>query len=490
MILLFIFSLVKINEYPLLFYPNFASSDDRFIYISSLNGIGIFNKYNFTFEKGIIFDKSPLFVFPDPFTGEIYVYFKDGNLFSFYMNSPQFLTQKGFFPNARSFSITPTTIKIEERNRIKIYDKFSMIETQKNENSLIWWGKRSIMSFNDPEISFLSPFFYYNQDGEKIDYKLICKDNDYYYVCTKGEGVFVYSKNFWRKEAELKIGPSVKEVRVISILENGEIIIAGVSKGYENGIVIKKGKTWRRFTKYHFGIDAKFFYSGFSYKNISILGGEGKVVIYKDGRFKTIEIEKWNFLPVSSLNYEQPLIFASNSDGLWVFDIDGFSKEKLIDKNSVLSVEISNHYIYVGEERGLFVIDKSNKKIFKVIDKKLYLDAKIKDIKKDDSNNFWVLTGKGLVMIKEKDKNFEFFYPVPSLFHPISLVDGSMFIQGKEIFIGTYKNGFIIYDIENDRWDHFTGDESILKRTVYTFNAKGDTLFVGTDNGIYEYKLK
>ncbi|MEO0295650.1 MAG: hypothetical protein ABIM85_06470, partial [candidate division WOR-3 bacterium] len=69
-------------------------------------------------------------------------------------------------------------------------------------------------------------------------------------------------------------------------------------------------------------------------------------------------------------------------------------------------------------------------------------------------------------------------------------VQNSIFIFKKLIFLGTYKNGFWTYDIEKNRWDHFFDESSITKRTVFTFNIKKDTLFVGTDMGIYVYRLK
>ncbi len=490
MITLILFFLLRINEIPPLFSPDFVSSDDRFIYVSSKYGIGIFDKYSFKFKKGIILEKEPLYVFPDPFTTEIYVYYKNGRLVSFYPENPEYERIKGFFPNAVSFAITPSTIKIQYRNSIKLYDKFSMIETDKDENPIIWWGSKSIVSFESPEISFLAPFFSLTEDGEKINYKLICKDDQYYFVCTDGEGVYVYSKDFWRSEAELKAGAGVKNVRVIGVLDNGEIVIAG--KGIfsdRKGIVIRSKGKWKRYSKFHFGINADDFYSGLSYRNAMILGSEGKFIIYKEGQFKTIRIVRES-APVLSIAIEPPLIFMGTEEGLFLSDIEGVDINVLVKDRAVYSVCVSDNYIYLGMFSGLFVIRKKDKKLFKILDKKMFLDSKIKDIKKDNEENIWVMSNKGFLKIEEKPDSFEFFYPVPVPFNPSNFVQNSLFIFDKNIFAGTYKNGFWIYNVTFDRWTHYFDESGISKRTVYTFNIKEDTLLVGTDLGIYIYKLK
>ncbi len=489
MIALIIFFLSKINEIPPLFSPHFVSSDDRFIYVTSKYGIGIFDKHSFIFKKGIILEKEPLYVFPDPFGTEIYVYYKEGNLVYFYLETPQHERIKGFFPNATSFAITPSTIKVEYKDNIKVYNKFSMIETNKNENPIIWWGLRSIVSFESPEISFLAPFFSLKEDGERINYKLICKDGEYYFVCTEGEGVYVYSKDFWRKEAELKAGSGVKDVRVIGVLDNGDIVIAGRGVFSERkGIVIREKEKWKRYSRFHFGINAEDFYSGLNYKNRMFLGSEGKFIIYKEGEFKTVEIIREN-IPVLSIEIEAPLLFIGTERGFFVSDIEGIDINVFIKDKAVYAVCPSDNYIYLGMFSGLFAILKKDKKLFKILDKKMFLDSKIKDIKKDNKGNIWVMSTKGLLKIEEKSDSFEFFYPVPPPFNPLNFVENSLFILDDKIFVGTYGNGFLLYDLKSDRWDHYFDESGISKRTVYTFNAKEDTLFVGTDLGIYIYKL-
>lgn len=490
MISLILFSLIKINEIPSLFSPDFVSSDDRFIYVSSKYGIGIFDKYNFTFKKGIILKKEPLYVFPDPFTREIYVYYKDGKLVSFYPEPPFYEQVKGFFPNATSFAITPSTIKIRSGDLVKVYDKFSMIETDKNENPIIWWGLKSIVSFESPEISFLAPFFSLTEDGERINYKLICKDERYYFVCTDGEGVYVYSKDFWRNEAELKAGGGVKDVMVIVVLDNGEVLIAGKGIFSERkGIVIRKNGKWKRYSRFHFGINAEEFYSGLSYKNLVILGSDGKIIIYKEGDFKTTLITRENSR-VFAIKIEPPLIFMGTEEGAFVSDIEGGFINALLKDKEVYSLSLSDNYIYLGLFQGLFVIRKKDRELFKIVDKKMFLESRIKDIKKDDEGNIWIMSDKGLLKIKEKSDSFEFFYPVPLPFSPSNFVQNSLYIFDKKIFAGTYKGGFWIYNITFDRWTHYFDGSGISERTVYTFNVKKDTLFVGTDLGIYIYRLK
>ncbi|MEO0254815.1 MAG: hypothetical protein ABIN20_05290 [candidate division WOR-3 bacterium] len=490
MIILLFYLLYKINEIPSLLNPIFVASDDRFIYVTSKEGIGIFDKYSFKFKKGIILEKTPRLAFPDPFTGEIYVLFSDGELISFYKETPQYYIKKGFFPNATSFSLTPSTIKIEFNNTIKRFDKYSMIETDKDENSIFWWGLRSVKNFNSNEISFLAPFYIFTEDGEKVNFEIICEDNEYYYACTKGEGVYVYDKDFWRNVSKLVAGTSFREVRVIEILENNGIIFAGTGDFYDRkGIILRKGSEWKRFSRFHFGLNVETFYSGVSFKDIIILASDGKIVIYKDNEFKTKNV--YTGIPIYKILVEGPSLIIATERGLFITDIEGVSFSNVLKNEKIFTLEITKNFLYIGTLNGLFAIKKDKDESFRVLDKKLLLDGKIIDIKKDKEGNIWVMSEKGFLKFLESEDSFKFFYPPPVPFNPSNYyVQNSIFIFKKLIFLGTYKNGFWTYDIEKNRWDHFFDESSITKRTVFTFNSKKDTLFVGTDMGIYVYRLK
>lgn len=490
MITLLFYLFYKINEIPSTLNPIFVSSDDRFIYVTSREGIGIFDKHSFKFKKGIILEKNPRFVFPDPFTGEIYVLFNDGEFISFYQETPQYHIKKGFFPNATSFSLTPTTIKIEFKNTIKRYDKYSMIETDRNESSIFWWGLRSIKNFNSNEISFLAPFYIFTEDGEKVNFEIICEDNDYYYACTKGEGVFVYDKDFWRNVSRLGAGTSFSEVRIIEIPENNGIFLAGTGDFNDRkGIIFRKGFEWKRFSRFHFGLSVETFYNGVSYKDIVIFASDGKIVIYKNGEFKTKNI--YTGLPIYKILIDAPSLFIATESGLFISDIEGVNFSNILKDEKIFTLELTENFVYIGTLNGLFAIRKDKEESFRVLDRKLLLDGKIIDIKKDKEKNMWIVSEKGFLKFEERGDSFKFFYPPPIPFNFSShYVKNSIYILNKLIFLGTYKDGFWTYDTEKNRWDHFFDESSITKRTVYTFNNKKDTLFVGTDRGIYIYRLK
>ncbi|MEN3043960.1 MAG: hypothetical protein ABDH37_01895 [Candidatus Hydrothermales bacterium] len=489
MITLFVFFLIKINEIPPLLIPTFASSDEGYIYITSEYGIGIFDKFNFRFKRGIILEKVPKYTFPDPFTGELYVFFNDGELISLHYDKPNHYTRKGFFPNATSFCVSPTTFKVESNDEIKIFDKYLMVEVERDESSPFWWGARSIENFDENEVSFLAPFYFFTDDGEKVNFRVICKDKDFYYACTEGEGVLVFEKNFWRNVSKLTVGTSFSEIRVIKRLENDLIFIGGIGRySDKKGLIIKNNFNWKRLTRFHFGLNTEDFYCGLSYKNTLILGSFGKIVVYRDGKFVTKNFDKAS--SIYKFSIEPPILFVATEKGLYLSDIENLDLNEVVKNLKVYSVESTGNYIYIGTDLGLFALKKSNLENVKILDRKLLLDSKINAIEKDKKGNVWVMSDKGFLKVLESSDTFNFFYPIPVPFNPTNyFVQNSMFMYDSLIFVGTYKNGFYIYNSSKDKWEHLFEEGSIMKRTVYTFEVKGDTLFVGTDKGIYLYKL-
>ncbi|MEO0292559.1 MAG: hypothetical protein ABIM54_06475, partial [candidate division WOR-3 bacterium] len=229
--------------------------------------------------------------------------------------------------------------------------------------------------------------------------------------------------------------------------------------------------------------------SGVSYKDIIILASDGKIVIYKDNEFKTKNV--YTGIPIYKILVDGPSLFIATEKGLFISDIEGINFSNVLKNEKIFTLEITKNFLYIGTLNGLFAIKKDKDESFRVLDKKLLLDGKIIDIKKDKEGNIWVMSEKGFLKFLESKDSFKFFYPPPVPFNPSNhYVQNSIFIFEKLIFLGTYKNGFWVYDIEKNRWDHFFDESSITKRTVFTFNSKKDTLFVGTDRGIYVYKLK
>ncbi|MEN3046262.1 MAG: hypothetical protein ABDH49_04680 [Candidatus Hydrothermales bacterium] len=489
MIIFLLFFLIKINEIPPLLNPHFVSSDDEHIYITSQDGIGIVEKSSFNFKRGIILEKIPRYSFPDPFTGELYIFFSDGELVSLYYDKPYHQVRRGFFPDATSFSVSSTTFNVEFNDVIKIFDKYTMKEVERDENSLFWWGLKSIKSFEKNDISFLAPFYFFTEDGEKVNFSVICEDRDFYYVCTEGEGVLVYEKNFWRNVAKLAIGTNYIEIRVIKRLENGLIFIGGIRKyGDKGGLIVKNNFNWKRLSKFHFGLNIEDFYCGGSYKNILVLGSIGKIAIYRDGKFMTKNFDRFGL--IYSILIESPILFIATENGLYLSDIEKLDITEVVKDLRVYSLEVTNSYIYLGTDLGLFAIKRDNLENIRVLDKKLFLLSKINTIRKDRGDNIWVMSDKGLVKVMEVADTFSFFYPVPVPFNPSNFfVQASMYLHDSLIFVGTYKSGFYIYNLVKDRWERLTDDSSIIKRTVYTFEVKEDTLFVGTDKGIFLYKF-
>jgi ligand-binding sensor domain-containing protein len=92
----------------------------------------------------------------------------------------------------------------------------------------------------------------------------------------------------------------------------------------------------------------------------------------------------------------------------------------------------------------------------------------------------------GFIKLK-KDISWSFEYPVPPPFSSGAITSNSLYGTESYIFIGLKKGGFYYFSPKRNMWYRVNYPGSITEKSVYGFEILRDTLYVGTDGGIYIY---
>ncbi|MEO0275581.1 MAG: hypothetical protein ABIM60_02200, partial [candidate division WOR-3 bacterium] len=131
---------------------------------------------------------------------------------------------------------------------------------------------------------------------------------------------------------------------------------------------------------------------------------------------------------------------------------------------------------------GLFYITPDKDKFLHFTDEKNYsLSYILKLCKRNDT--LIVGSYNGIFMVFKENGNFKVFYPSP--FSSREILDMKLY---KNFLFVASLDGLFYYDIKKDLWrkENFKKDFNV---TVLSLMIKGDTLWVGTDKGIFLFKL-
>ncbi|MCX7798543.1 MAG: ATP-binding protein [Melioribacter sp.] len=218
------------------------------------------------------------------------------------------------------------------------------------------------------------------------------------------------------------------------------------------------------------------------------------------------------------------IYLATQNSGVVIIDIsnNGFNVVSIDEKrglvsNYVRALMIDNDKLFVGTDKGLDLI--VNYKVQKHKFKDKLHGIQIMDIIKDGENIFYLGTNKGLCRIKNGELEF---YSLEKDLENNLLLD--LFLdKEKNLWIGSYNNG--LYRMRDGNFTTFSTEEGLkekfiraitqnskgiwiastngylslvnknkiknyfLKREdnsiIQTMTAKGDTLWIGTRNGLY-----
>ena len=480
-IIIFLFSLNLIDEIAPFRYVLNIASDGNKVYTSSPFGIAEFDFYTGNYIRGYILNEEVNVIAPDIYTGSIY-YSSKGSLFRVNLNSG-FKTHLGNFSNITSIGITQNDLYIDENGIIKILDKFTGGIKFSGEKNIIWFGEKRNLKKDSKEIFFLSPYFYYTQGFGKVEYTVFFKEKNKIFVGTWGDGISIYEEGIIIPKKKHSIGPSTPLVTFMKNTKEGIWIISRKYLNFE-GITLRKNGQWIVYKKEEiFGLPEE------NIKDIEEIGERiyfshsGGISVFEKGRFYKLTDPYFSIREINSMLVNYPDIWVGTDEGVYRINSEtGSILSHFLENIYVEDIEEIQGIIFAGTEKGLLYITPDKDKFLHFLDEKNYsLSYILKLCKRNDT--LIVGSYNGIFMTFKENEKFKVFYPSP--FPSKEILD--MKLYKNFLFIASL-DGLFYYDIKKDLWkkENFPKDFDV---SVLSLLIKSDTLWVGTDKGIFLFKL-
>lgn len=118
----------------------------------------------------------------------------------------------------------------------------------------------------------------------------------------------------------------------------------------------------------------------------------------------------------------------------------------------------------------------------------LKLGFKLKDIIKDNLNNYWMATSDGVLVTDDQFTPITIFKNKPNDPFSISgnMVQSLLITDQNEIWVGTANKGLSIYQVRTNAFNYIP-DSIFQESTVWCIDYSGNDLLAGTDKGLYVF---
>ncbi len=179
-------------------------------------------------------------------------------------------------------------------------------------------------------------------------------------------------------------------------------------------------------------------------------------------------------------------MWMGNAMGLW--QLDKKKNEWVLTASDTVNFGINsllsngNGILYAGSEKGLFIYDGLTFERVLIDPNVLSAANSIAGMNLDEAGNLWMITGKGLYVLRLSDRKLTAF-PNESdqenkySFHHMARI-------GSTLYLGTMEHGIISFDISSRQFSPFI---SVGCNVISSLSSDGkDLLYVGTDgNGVH-----
>jgi|Deesub1362B_J571_1020462.scaffolds.fasta_scaffold00050_37 hypothetical protein len=481
-ILLILLSLSLIDEIAPFRYVLNIASDGHKVYSSSPFGIAEFDFYTGDYVRGYIMQDEVEIVAPDIYSGYIY-YSSRSNLYRFSPAS-NFRYPMGVFFNIKSIGITQNEIYIDEGGAVKIIDKFTGIPKTSGKGGVLWFGEKKNLRKDSKDIFFLSPYYYYVPNFGKIEYTVFYEEKNKIFAGTWGDGIHIYQKGLFMEEKKQRIGPATPYITVIKNTKNGIWIGGKDYRGY-SGLTRRKANDWIVYKKEEvFGLPDENIVDIEGIGDRTYFAYPGGISVFEKERFYRLTGTYLSLRECTAIFADYPNIWVGTDDGIYTVDSEtGDILSQFLRGIYVEDIEKLGGIIFAGTEKGLLYISP-DKKDFKVFnDEKQYSLSHI--LKLGNKNDTLIVAcAKGVFMIFKENNKFKTHYLIPP-FSP-NILDIKPY---KDMMFFATLDGLYFYNIKKDFWKREYFAKKDFGIAVFSLMIKGDTLWVGTDKGIFLLKL-
>lgn len=217
-----------------------------------------------------------------------------------------------------------------------------------------------------------------------------------------------------------------------------------------------------------------------------------------------------NPLDHTSLSYNRVLSMASNGNGLYYFATGGGGIDVLdrnlkkinnyaVNKSNSKGLTSNDIFVVLNDKQGnlwcggsgLSILKKGSSQFisYKSNEKDIeegILSNNIRAIVETSDNSIWIGTDIGFTRYKNGQFTNDFYKLTKKRLDVRSIV-----VEGDNLWIGTYGDGLISYNIPTNKLDYYFKHEDFASNYIYGLQRQGDTLCISTRGaGINLFSLK
>ncbi len=409
---------------------------------------------------------------PDPASSDIF-FVSEGALYRWTPGFSLNVRFMGVVGAPLSLGIGQDSIYLQYNGFYRISSKFSYAPHRASGEPdapfINWSGQRAEVPRDDPEMSFLVPFFEFVEGLGHVHYTVIHRGAGRIWVGTDGDGIREYRDFDHFLVEKLKFGIASDDVRAIAAYGDtiylggmgGFTVIAGRERRFytPNGVIAMKCDLIR---------------------DISALQGD----VWLATDCNLLHFTSRMFWGYSTL-YE-PLCLYDRGDelligtehGLFALDRQDGTIERVAPQITVPIKAIdgpNRNQLMVLTSFGTYWLTDSGAR--RLMDDRGWLGG-IGFAEKWVADTGFVATSDGLLIITDSTIRYE--HPI---FNPSQNPVYDIEVTGDEVWLAT-RDGLFIFDRKTGIWDRLSRYEMFPNGRVYAVKAVGDSIFVGTEKGL------
>ncbi len=243
------------------------------------------------------------------------------------------------------------------------------------------------------------------------------------------------------------------------------------------------------------------------YLYIGTFGGGLMKFNLETQKFDKIKSETSSFIYTIYPDHNNHLLLGT-SEGLSYYDVDKnkisnyFEDIRLNEEISIVRAikRDTKGTLWLGTDgNGLYKVNESNKSSNKIQN---YLSNSqlrsslsgnaIYDIMEDKNSNLWIGTAWNGINILENDKNYELLYSDIKGSNPLPVL--AIYATNNRIFMGLDGNGLTSYSTPNNKIQYYNKEENYIGANYIQYMTRGidsSKLWIGTfSNGLIEFDIK
>jgi ligand-binding sensor domain-containing protein len=352
-----------------------------------------------------------------------------------------------------------------------------------------WFGEKSEVDVEDPEYSFLAPFYVLGKDFQRYDYTAIVRDGRTLWVGTWGYGIYKYNL-LDRSSIHLLMG--VMGSRVQAMLSDGTTFWFGNGRSDSPGISV-----WNTEEDVWEYLDRENQFGLYSNRVSSIAADSEFVWLGTRDGLTRLDRQKKTFKTYTlfdGLPANEVTSLCLVGDSLWIGT--GIGPALLVKGSSEVKAfsEVKtwvNDFVYAGDtlwvatEDGVFCLALALGTWTELEDPEGLLRISTTGLCMDDSK-MWFGTGRGVICFDRGAGTWQrYTYPAHLPDERVTALEADQ----ENIWIGT-SLGFAQFRKTKGDWIKYGRQDGLIGDEVNVILSLGDHVYLGTDRGLTKFYWK